>query len=84
MKNIEGFLDQRNPAKMWWLQDTQQRNLENLNNARREISRHIGNKKKEYLKAKIDEIEPDIKITISETCVGMSMILVGVTGLELT
>jgi hypothetical protein len=77
-----GFLDQRNHAKMRWLQDPHQSNLENLNNVRRETSRHISNKNKEYRKAKIDE--PNSKIKISETCIAASMILRGVTGLELT
>jgi len=52
-----GFLDQRNHAKMRWLQDPQQSNLYNLKNVRREASKHFSNKKKEYLKAKIDELE---------------------------
>ena len=47
-------LDQRKQAKMQWVQDASQSNANNLNNLRREPSRHFGNKKKEYLKAKID------------------------------
>ena len=42
---------------MQWLQDPNQRNAENLNNIRHETSRHLRNKKKENLKAKIDEKE---------------------------
>jgi len=38
---------------MQWLQDTNKSSVDNLNNVRREASR---NKKKEYLKAKIDEL----------------------------
>ena len=56
------FLDQRNQAKMQWLQDTNQRNVHNLNNVRRDASRHFRNKKKEYLKAKIEELETNSKI----------------------
>jgi len=37
-------------------------NLDNLNNVRREGSRHFRNKKKAYLKAKIEELETNSKI----------------------
>jgi hypothetical protein len=40
-----------------WLQDPKQRNVDSINNVRREVSRHFRNKKKEYLKVKIDELE---------------------------
>jgi len=43
------FLDQRKQAKVQWLQDLNQSNIDNLNNARREASRHFINKKREYL-----------------------------------
>jgi len=46
-----GFFDQKKQAKMQWVQDPSQSNLDNLNNVRREASRHFRNKKKEYLKA---------------------------------
>jgi hypothetical protein len=51
-----GFLDQRKGAKMLWLQDPSLSNIDNLINVRREASRHFKNKKKEYLKAKINEL----------------------------
>jgi len=57
-----GFLDQRKRAKMQWIQDPCQRNVDNLNNVRREVSRHFRNKKKEYLRAKIEELEANSKI----------------------
>jgi len=41
------FLDQRKEAKMQWLQDPNQSNVDNLNNVRREASIHFRNKKKE-------------------------------------
>jgi hypothetical protein len=47
---------------MQWLQISNQSNVENLNNIRREDSRHFMNKKKEYLKTKIDELETNSKI----------------------
>ena len=49
-----GFLDQRKQAKMQWLQDPSQSNVDNINTVGREASRHFrGKKKKEYLKTKI-------------------------------
>jgi hypothetical protein len=55
------FLDQRKQAKRQWFQNPNQSNVENLNNVRREASRHFRNKKKEYLKAKINELETNSK-----------------------
>jgi hypothetical protein len=40
-----------------WLQDSSEINRDNLNNVRREISRHFRNKKREYLNGKINELE---------------------------
>jgi hypothetical protein len=54
-------LDQRKQAKMLWLQNPNQSNVDNLNNVRREASKHFRNKKKEYLKAKINELETNSK-----------------------
>ena len=42
---------------MQWLQDLNKTNVDNLNNVKHEASRHFIKKKKEYLKAKIDELE---------------------------
>jgi len=39
------------------LQDPSQSNVDNLNSVRRKASRHFRNKKKKYLKAKIEELE---------------------------
>jgi len=57
-----GFLDRRKRAKMQWIQDPSQSNVDNLNKVRREISRHFRNKKKAYLRAKIEELETNNKI----------------------
>ena len=57
-----GFLDQRKRAKMQWIQDPSQSKVDNLNSVRREVSRHFKNKKKAYLKAKIEELETNSKI----------------------
>jgi hypothetical protein len=53
-KECLGFLDQRKQAKMHWIQDPSQSNVDNLNNVRRDASRHFRNKTKAYLKAKIE------------------------------
>jgi len=47
---------------MQWLQDSNHNSVNNLNSVRREASGHFRNKKKEYLKAKIDEFEINSKI----------------------
>jgi hypothetical protein len=46
---------------MKWIQDPCQTNVDNLNNIRREVSRHFRNKKKAYLRAKIEELEINSK-----------------------
>jgi hypothetical protein len=56
-KECSKFLDERKQAKMQCLQNPNQSNVDNLNNVRREASRYFRNKKKEYLKAKINELE---------------------------
>jgi hypothetical protein len=54
-------LGRRKQAKMQWLQNPNQSNSDNLNNARQEASRHFRNKKREYLKAKINELQINSK-----------------------
>ena len=56
------FLDERKQAKLQWVQDPSQRKVNNLNNVRLEASRHFRNKKKAYLKAKIEDLETNSKI----------------------
>jgi len=48
---------------MQWIQDPSQSNLDNLNNVRRNASRHFRNKKKAYLKAEIEELETNSKVS---------------------
>jgi hypothetical protein len=47
---------------MQWVQDPSQSNVDDLNNVRPDASRHFRNKKKAYLKAKIEELETNSKI----------------------
>jgi hypothetical protein len=60
----EGYseiLDQKKQAKLQWLQDPSKINGDNLNNIRHETSRHFRNKKREYLKDKINELATNAK-----------------------
>jgi hypothetical protein len=47
---------------MQWMQDPSQSNVENLNKVRRDASRHLKNKKKAYMRAKIEELETNSKL----------------------
>ena len=47
-------------------------NVDNLNSVKCEASRHFRNEKKEYLKAKIDEVETDGKASTCECGNGAS------------
>jgi hypothetical protein len=47
---------------MQWLQDSNQSNVDELNNIKREASRHFRIKKKEYPKPEIDKRETNSKI----------------------
>ena len=55
-------MDQKKRDKMQWIQNPSQRNVDILNNVRREVSRHFRDKKKAYLGAKIEELETNSKI----------------------
>ena len=57
-----GFLDQKKLAKLQWIHDPSQSNVDNLNDVRHDARRHLGNKKKAYLKAKIEELETNSMI----------------------
>jgi hypothetical protein len=55
------LLDQRKQAKLEWLQDPSEIKGDNLNNVKREASRHFRTKKREYLKGKINELATNSK-----------------------
>ena len=76
------FLDQRKQAKMQWVQDPSRSIVDNLSNVRPDISRHCRNKKKEYLKSKMEEHETNSKIKSSRNLYGASVIVTKVTTLE--
>jgi hypothetical protein len=54
-------IDQRKQAKLQWLQNPNQINGDNMKNLRSETSRTFRNKKREYLKSKINELETNNK-----------------------
>ena len=56
------FLDQRKQAKVQWIRDPHQNNVNNQNNVRCDATRHFRNKKNAYMKAKIQELETNSKI----------------------
>ena len=71
-----GFLYQRKQAKAHWLQDLNDSIVYNLNNVRHEASRLFRNKNKEYIrKLKLMNVKLTARSQISETCIGVSMIL---------
>jgi len=51
-----GILDQRKQAKMQWIQDPSQSNVDTLKKVRWDASRHFRNKMKAYLKDKFEEL----------------------------
>jgi hypothetical protein len=51
------MIDRRKHPKVQWLQNLNEANVRNVSNVRREASRHFRNKKREYLKDTINELE---------------------------
>jgi hypothetical protein len=66
-------VDQRKQYKLQWLQDTSEVNGGKLKTARREACRHFRNKKREYLKDKINELATHSKDRkIRDLCRGIN------------
>jgi hypothetical protein len=61
VKGCSKLLDQRKQTKLQWLQNPIEVNGDNPNNVRREAGRHFRNKKREYLKDKINELATNSK-----------------------
>jgi hypothetical protein len=55
------LLDRLKQAKFQWLQDPRGKNEDNLNNVRCEARRYFINKRREYLKDKINELATNSK-----------------------
>ena len=72
-EECSGFLDQRQQAKLQWVDDPSESNVDNLSIVRLEVSKHFRNKKKAYPKYKIEELETISKVkNISELYRGNS------------
>jgi hypothetical protein len=82
-KECLGILDQRKQAKMQWIQDPSQSNVNNLNKVRRDASRHFRNKKKAYFKVKLRNWILTVRSAISGTYIGALMTLRWGISLEL-
>jgi hypothetical protein len=54
-------LDERKQTKLQWLQEPSEINRGDLNNVTHEASRYFSNKKKEYLKDRINELAMNSK-----------------------
>jgi hypothetical protein len=65
-KRCTKLLDQRKQTKLQWLLDPNEINGDNLKNVRHEASRYFGNKKREYLKGKINDLVMNSKKRTSE------------------
>jgi hypothetical protein len=63
------LLDQRKQATLQWLQDPSEINGDNLNNMKRETSRHFRNKERQYLKDKLMYLQRTVKTRTLETCI---------------
>jgi hypothetical protein len=57
-------VDEWKQDNLQWLQDQRVINIDNLNNVRREASRHFRNNKREYLKDKINELPTKRKLPV--------------------
>jgi hypothetical protein len=66
------LIDQRKQVKLQWLQNPNQINRDNLQNLRHETSRIFRNKKREYLKGKINELETSNKKNIRDLSRGIN------------
>jgi hypothetical protein len=67
------------------LKDPREINEDNPNNVRCETSRHFRNKKRQYLKEKINELAMNnVKTRTTETCTEELLNLRRVTNLEVT
>jgi hypothetical protein len=75
------LLDQSKKDKLQWLQDPSEINGDYVSNVRREASSHFKNKKKEYLKDKINKLATNSENKIRDLCRG-KINLVGATNRE--
>jgi hypothetical protein len=60
-EGLSGVLDKTKQARFQWLHNPNEIKEDNLNNIKREASRHFRSKKREYLKDKINELVTNSK-----------------------
>jgi hypothetical protein len=60
-KDFKNYCIKGKKVKLQWLQNTSEVNGDNLNNVRSETSRHFRNKKRKYVKDKINELATNSK-----------------------
>jgi hypothetical protein len=65
-KGCSKLLDRRKQAKLQWLQDPSEINGDYLNNVKREARRYFRNKKREYLKDKINKLATTVRTRTSK------------------
>jgi uncharacterized protein (DUF2252 family) len=57
VRNVQNWLVEGSRLELQWLQVPSEGNEDNVSAIRREANRHFRNKKREYLKDKINELE---------------------------
>ena len=77
-----GSLDRRKRAKLQWIQDPIQSNVDIPNNVRREVSRHFRDKKRHILELKLRNLKLTVRSKTLWTCIGASMTLRRGTSLD--
>jgi hypothetical protein len=64
------LVDRWKQAELQWLQDPSEANEDDLSDVRRETIRHFRNRKREYLKDELNELEQDGKNKKIRDCIG--------------
>ena len=81
MKNVHDVWQKE--AKMQQLQEPTKRNIDSLNNAKLEVTRHFRKKRRNIRKPKLLNLKRTVKPRILETCFGGNSDFKRVTSLEL-
>ena len=68
---------------MQWVQDPNQRNVDNIKNVKRDASRHFMNKRRNIRKLKLRNLKPTVNTKVLGTFIGASVTSRRVTSPEL-
>jgi hypothetical protein len=71
-KECSKLSNQRKQAKLWWLQDQTELNGNNLSNVRCEANKHFRNKKRQYLRDKVNELAKNSETNIRDLYGGIN------------